>query len=68
VEEGCRRGLGSCEQCLLSSRLVVFGNPFALLGLAGCAVCEKKERDDRKSVRHAPHHLAFCAIHVIPQR
>src|SRR5258708_25722 len=43
-EEGCRRGLGSCELCLPSqmSRLVVFGNPFSPLGLAGCAVCEER--------------------------
>jgi DNA polymerase delta subunit 2 len=49
-------------QCFASqiSRLVVLGNSLAPLGPTGGAVDEEKEREDKKSVRHAVHHLAFA--------
>jgi hypothetical protein len=53
-------------QCISSqiSRLVVLGNSLAPLGQAG-GVDEEKEREDKKSVRHALYHLTFCLTHVI---
>lgn len=54
-------------QCISSqiSRLVVLGNTLAPLGQTGGAVDEEKEREDKKSVRRALHHLTFCLTHVI---
>ena len=51
-------------QCISSqiSRLVVLGNSLAPLGQIGD---EEKGRVDKKSVRHALHHLAFCLTNVI---
>lgn len=49
-------------QCFASqiSRFVVLGNSLAPLGPASGAVDEEKEREDKKSVRHAIHHHAFA--------
>lgn len=55
---------GQCNSSQIS-RLVVLGNSLAPLGQTGGVVNEEKEREDKKSVRHALHHIAFCLTPVV---
>jgi DNA polymerase delta subunit 2 len=50
---------GQCTSSQIS-RLVVLGNSLAPLGQTGGVVNEEKEREDKKLVRHALHHIAFA--------